>query len=75
MDAEKAVNGWKQAVDIIEKQQRALEWCVTEIRRLGDEGHVEHDEQKAKEFYEVVQRAIGTGGAYIEAMRQSGALK
>lgn len=64
------MNGWKQAVSIIEAQQKALDWCMARIAKVDHE----KSEELAREYYEIVMRAQKTGSMYVESMRKSGAL-
>lgn len=64
-----AVSGWRQAVDIIAAQQRALDWCVAQFGISV----LPKDETIAREYVERVLSAQKTGRDYLNAMRQTGA--
>lgn len=70
----KLVNGWKQALSIIEAQQRALDWCDAEFHSLAKQGLLPQSEIKAREEHEILQRARNTGRVYLDAMRKASAL-
>lgn len=69
------VNGWKQAVSIIEAQQKALDWCTARLEKCEHEkSEHEKSEQLAREFHEVVLKAQKTGRLYVDSMKKAGAL-
>jgi len=65
-----AVNGWRQAISIVEAQQKALDWCMARLKKIDHE----QSEHLAREYYEIVMRAQKTGEMYVKSMRTSGAL-
>lgn len=70
-----AVRGWKQAVGVIEAQQKALDWMSDLLGIWKDEGRLPtNDEDLARQHYEVFERARRVGSDYVNAMRQSGAI-
>lgn len=71
-ETEQAVNGWKQAIGIIAKQQKALMWYEAEIQRLALAGKIEKSPERSREYVEIVQPALNIGGEYLYAMRQAG---
>jgi hypothetical protein len=72
IETAQAVNGWKQAIGIIAKQQKALRWCMDEIERMARSRETTHgvvrSPQKAQEYVEIVQHSFSTADAYLRAM-------
>lgn len=70
MDADgvAATLGWKQAVGIIEAQQRALDWCVAQF----GQSVLPKNEDLAREYVEKVVSAQKTGRDYLTSMRRAG---
>ncbi len=69
-DFEKSVAGWKQAVAILEANQRALAWAMDTIDLMAAG---ETPSGQAKRYHEARQ-ARNTAKAYLDAMRTTGAL-
>lgn len=67
-DFDAAVRGWKQAVGIVAHQQAALAWCLDQFHALAKAGLLPKDEELARGFHEIVERAHKTGADYINAM-------
>ena len=68
-DAAIAVNGWRQAVGIIDAQRQALDWCVLRFETLKKLGRLPQSETDAREFSEKVLGARKLAGDYLAAMR------
>lgn len=69
----RAVNGWKQAVGIVQAQAIALDWCVAQFAALKRDGRLPRSEAMAREYLDVVMSARNAGIEYLDAMRRSGA--
>ncbi len=69
-DFEKSVAGWKQAVAILEANQRALDWAMDTIDLMAA-GETPRDQA---ERYHEARQARNTANAYLKSMRAAGAL-
>ena len=69
-----AVRGWKQAVGIVEAQQKALDWVNALVDEWAKEGRLPQNEVLAEDFHSQFERARNVGADYVKAMRQSGAI-
>ena len=69
-----AVNGWKQAVGIVERQHEAIEYASELISRWSAEGRLPKSEALAEEFHHTFELARKLGYDYVKAMRTSGAI-
>ena len=69
------VDGWNQAIGIVEHQNAALSWCLDQFHELRKAGMLPKDEELARGFHEIVESAHKTGKDYVNSMRQSGAYK
>ena len=69
-----AVRGWKQAVVVIEAQQKALDWINARLIEWNNEGRLPQGEPLARDFYDKFERGRSVGADYVKAMRHSGAI-
>ena len=73
-DAAIAMNGWRQAVGIIDAQRQALDWCVLRFETMKKLGRLPQSETDAREFSEKVLGPRKLAGDYLGAMRRAGAV-